>query len=65
VKLTVIIEDVGGAMHMGFAIGYRRVTLDLTPEQTAALALRHEHEGYGTTFIERDAPPPRSEESGS
>jgi hypothetical protein len=53
VKLTVIIEDVGGAMHMGLAIGYRRVTLDLTPEQEAALALRDEHESYGATFVER------------
>jgi hypothetical protein len=55
-RLTVIIEDSGALLHIGGAMGYRRVTLDLTAAQEAALALRHEGENYGTTFLEPAAP---------
>jgi hypothetical protein len=58
VKLTVVVEDIGAAANIGGSVAYRRVTLDLTGEQIAALKLRDEWERYGTTFIE-PAPAPQ------
>ncbi len=51
-RLTVIIADEGSACNVGGPVDYRRVTLDLTPEQQKALALRHRWERHGLTFIE-------------
>jgi hypothetical protein len=55
VKLTVIFANVVHVVHAGGAVEYRRVTIDLTPEQAAALALRDEKwETRGPIFIEAE-----------
>jgi hypothetical protein len=54
VKLTVIISEAGAACNVGGPVTYRRITLDLTPEQTAALTLHDKWESHGTAFIEFD-----------
>jgi Fe-S-cluster-containing hydrogenase component 2 len=54
VKLTVIVSQTGEACNVGGPVTYRRITVDLTPEQAAPLALHDRWESYGTTFIELD-----------
>jgi hypothetical protein len=60
VRLTVIITETGAACNIGGPITYRRVTVDLTPEQAATIeaARRDKHwDSFGTTFIEEDGAP--------
>jgi len=52
-KFTVIIPYYGHYIHAGGDIVYRRVTIDLTEEQAAALQLREDEE-YGAMLIERE-----------
>jgi len=52
-KITVIIQYHGHVIHAGGHTTFRRVTMDLTEEQAAALQLRKDEE-YGTMLIERE-----------
>ena len=52
-KLTVIIPYYGHYLLAGGDIVYRRVTMELTEEQAAALQLREDEE-YGHMLIERE-----------
>jgi len=52
-KLTVIIQYYGHVIHVGGDIVHRRVTLELTEEQAAALRLQKD-EDYGPMLIERE-----------
>jgi hypothetical protein len=52
-KLTTLIQYHGHVIHAGGHTTYRRVTVELTAEQAAALQLR-EDEDYGTMFIEHE-----------
>jgi hypothetical protein len=56
VKLTTIVFNACDAANVGGPVTYRRITVDLTPEQAAALALHDRWDSYGTTFIELDPP---------
>ena len=59
-KLTVIMIDPARLLCIGEPVTYRRVTVDLTPEQSEALKRRETgmdrgnpvHEQIGLTFIE-------------
>lgn len=53
-KLTVMILDVTDLVNAQAPATYRRVTVDLTTEQVAALKLRRMHESYSTSFLELD-----------
>ena len=51
-RLTVIIQDVSLAIHVGGAITHRCVSVDLTDEQSKALLLRHGEESYAAISID-------------
>lgn len=51
-KLTVMIAYTGDAVNIGGSITYRSVTVQLTPEQSHALALRDEWDSYGPMALE-------------
>jgi hypothetical protein len=53
-KLTVIVSDIEAAANVGGPVTYRRITIDLTPEQSRALTLHDKWESHGTTLIELD-----------
>jgi hypothetical protein len=53
-KLTVVVTEAGAACNIGGPVTYRRVTVSLTPEQTAALTLHDRWDSHGTTFLEMD-----------
>lgn len=60
-KMTVVIADEAGAVHVGSPVDYRCVTLDLTEAQAEALALRP-YERYGPVVFEATAPQPEKKE---
>lgn len=53
-KLTVVVTESGAACNIGGPITYRRITVDLTPEQAKALTLHDRWDSHGTAFIELD-----------
>lgn len=55
-KLTVIIRDASPVRHLNEPCSYRRVTLELTREQMAALQLKHDDEAVNQCFLEPPEP---------
>jgi hypothetical protein len=53
-KVTVIIGDYSSLEAVGIGPTYRRVTLDLTPEQTAALKFKHKAEELHFVLLENE-----------
>ncbi len=53
-KMTVVIQYIGHVIHAGGSVTYRRVTLDLTPEQAEALDLLCEEESFGPVIFDED-----------
>ena len=53
-KMTVVIQYIGHAVHAGGSVTYRRVTLELTPEQNKALDLLCEEESYGPVIFDEE-----------
>ena len=53
-KLTVIIHDAKPIAFANEPCSHRRVTVQFTQEQGAALRLRDNYEGYSTFFIENE-----------
>ncbi len=53
-KMTVVIQYIGHAIHAGGHITYRRITLDLTSEQADALTLHCNEEEYGPVIFDDD-----------
>ena len=51
-KITVIIQDISIAIHVGGEITRRSVSVDLTDEQSKALLLRHGDESYAVISID-------------
>jgi hypothetical protein len=51
-KITVIIQDISIAIHVGGEITRRSVSVDLTDEQSKALLLRHAEETYAVMSID-------------
>lgn len=51
--LTVIIRDDSPMIHCGDCPSYRSVRIELTPDQTKKLALRHTSTSGGTNYYEQ------------